>query len=99
MCWGVPARVLEIRDFMAKVEFGGTQKEVFIIHDDIKPGDLVIVHAGSIIGKIDPREISKTLELYSEILRETLLRDGVDPEEVDKIVEKWMAELIGEEHG
>jgi len=99
MCWGVPARVLEVGDFLAKVEFGGTQKEVLVIHDDIKPGDLVIVHAGSIIGKIDSKEISRTLELYSEILRETLLRDGVDPKDADKIVKEWMAELTGEEHG
>ncbi|MEM4528206.1 MAG: HypC/HybG/HupF family hydrogenase formation chaperone [Desulfurococcaceae archaeon] len=73
MCLGVPGEVIYIDKNgvlpMAKVRIGGMIKEVILaIEDEIKVGDHVIVHAGIAIGKIDPEEGKKILELYEEIL-------------------------------
>jgi hydrogenase expression/formation protein HypC len=75
MCWGVPAVVKKIFDdnLKALVDYGdGIDREVIIgvSDEDIKVGDVVIVHAGVIISKID----EKDLDLYEEYI-EKILRD------------------------
>jgi len=75
MCWGVPAVVKKIFDdnLRALVDYGdGIDREVIIgvSDEDIKVGDIVIVHAGVIISKID----EKDLDLYEEYI-EKILRD------------------------
>jgi hydrogenase expression/formation protein HypC len=75
MCWGVPAVVKKIFDdnLRALVDYGdGIDREVIIgvSDEDIKVGDVVFVHAGVIISKID----EKDLDLYEEYI-EKILRD------------------------
>ena len=75
MCWSVPAVVKKIFDdnLRALVDYGdGIDREVIIgvSDEDIKVGDVVIVHAGVIISKID----EKDLDLYEEYI-EKILRD------------------------
>lgn len=67
MCWGVIAKVVEADCLKAKVDFGGSLKEVLVVEEDVKVGDLVVVHAGTIIGKIDEREVKDTLKLYKSL--------------------------------
>ena len=93
MCWGVPAKVLEIDGMMAKVDFGGSIKDVLVFNEEIKPGDLVIVHAGTIIGKIDEKEIENTLKIYGDLMLDSLLEEGVDREEAKKVVDDWIKKL------
>jgi len=97
MCWGVPAKVLETDGVMAKVDFGGSIKDVLVINRDIKPGDLVIVHAGTIIGKIEGEELDNTLKLYGDLLKDSLIEDGMDPQAAEKNVKEWIRYLRGEE--
>lgn len=97
MCWGVPAKVLDSDGVMAKVDFGGSIKDVLVIDKDIKPGDLVIVHAGTIIGKIDNNEIVNTLKIYGDLVETSLIDEGIHPEKAKEIVEKWVERLLGDE--
>ena len=99
MCWGVPARVLSVEGLMAKVDFGGTIKEVLILNEDISPGDLVVVHAGTIIGRIHEEEVEETLKLYGDLMMESLIGDGTDPKEAKNAVEDWIKKLLGEKDG
>ncbi len=100
MCWGVPARVLETDGVMARVDFGGSIKDVLVINEDIKPGDLVIVHAGTIIGKIEDEEIENTLRLYGDLMKDSLIDDGASPEEAEATVNKWIRQLLsGDDDG
>ena len=75
MCLGVPGRVLEVRDFVAIVDFWGVRKEVFlnIVDEPVAPGDYILNHVGFAIRRIPPEAVEETLALY-----ETLLRDGDD---------------------
>lgn len=94
MCWGVPARVLESDGVLAKVDFGGSIKDVLVLDRDIKPGDLVIVHAGTIIGKIEDSEVMNTLEIYRDLAEASLVDEGVDPDEAKEIVDEWIKKLL-----
>jgi len=82
MCWGTPGKVLEIdnENKIAKIDFGGVIREALVAIDDLSVGEFVMVHAGVIIGKMDPRDVAINLALYSE-LAEMAYRDmGLDEE-------------------
>jgi len=73
LCWGVPAVLLDVdaEKGIAKVDFGdGLAKEVLvgISSEELRKGDLVIVHAGVIISTIDEEGLIETYTLLSELL-------------------------------
>lgn len=68
MCIAIPARVEEIRDGEAIVNYGGVKVNVNIMFiDDPKIGDYVLVHAGCAIQKIDENYAKETLEIFKEL--------------------------------
>ena len=88
MCWGVPARVKEIKEFTALVDFGGGSiREVVLAAKGIREGDLVMVHAGAIIGKVSEEEIISSLELYKEMAMDLAKSGGGSGEELKEIEE------------
>lgn len=69
MCLAIPAKVLEVKGGIARVDFGdGTLREVNVSLVDAHVGEYVIVHAGFAIEVIDAEEAKKTLELWRELL-------------------------------
>ncbi len=77
MCWAVPGIVVEIdrENNIATVDFGGVRRQVIIGVEDIKPGDIVLVHAGLIISKLDEEaleEYKKFIEEIEKALNENL---------------------------
>jgi len=72
MCLAIPAKVVEIKGNMAKVDFGqGVIRDVNIILVDAQVGKYVLVHAGYAIQVVDPEEAKETLQLWDEILKES----------------------------
>lgn len=98
MCWGVPARVKEIKELTALVDFGGGSiREVVLAADGIKEGDLVMVHAGSVIGKVSEEELLGSLELYKEMAMDLASSGGGGEEElreIEEYIEKYK-KLLG----
>ncbi|GAB6148218.1 HypC/HybG/HupF family hydrogenase formation chaperone [Stetteria hydrogenophila] len=73
MCLGIPGKVVEVsEDGLAKVEFAnGVVVDVDASTvGGVEVGDVVIVHAGIIISKIDEEEAKR---LYSDV--EEFIRD------------------------
>jgi hydrogenase expression/formation protein HypC len=69
MCLAIPAKVVEIKDEIAKVDFGaGTIRDVNVSLVDAKVGEYVIVHAGYAIEILDRKAAEETLALWNEIL-------------------------------
>ncbi len=66
MCLAVPAKVLEISDNRAKLDYGGVIREANVSLVDPKIGDYVIVHAGYAIQILDPEEAAETLKVWNE---------------------------------
>ena len=70
MCLAIPAKVIEIKGDLAKVDFGeGVQREVNIMLVKAKVGEYVLVHAGYAIQVLDEKAAEETLNLWNEILK------------------------------
>lgn len=73
MCLGVPGKVLEVRsDGVARVEFSdGVVLEVDASTiDKVEPGDLVIVHAGIVVAKVDEDEATRVASGLEELIQD-----------------------------
>lgn len=70
MCLAMPAKVIEIKDNIAIVDFGGIRREARIdFVKDVKVGDYVIVHTGFAIEKLDEKAALESLKAWEEIMR------------------------------
>ncbi|NIR86221.1 HypC/HybG/HupF family hydrogenase formation chaperone [Candidatus Bathyarchaeota archaeon] len=70
MCLAVPAKVLEVKGDIAKVDFGqGIVREVNVMLVEAQVGEYVLVHAGYAIQVIDREAAEETLRLWDEILK------------------------------
>jgi len=69
MCLAIPARVVEIQDDIAKVDFGGgVLREVNVALVEAKVDEYVLVHAGYAIQVVDREDAAETLRLWNELL-------------------------------
>lgn len=71
MCLAIPARVVEVRpDSKAIIDLGGVRKEVSTaLIDSVVLDDYLIIHVGYAIGKVDPEEAQRTLEMFGELAK------------------------------
>jgi hydrogenase expression/formation protein HypC len=68
MCLAVPARIVELEADNAVVDAMGNRFEAkTTLLEDVKIGELVLVHAGFAISKVDEAEARKTWELLEEL--------------------------------
>jgi hydrogenase expression/formation protein HypC len=72
MCLGIPGKIVETYHAhgarMAKVDFGGIQKEVCLAYvPQVEIGDYTIVHVGFAITKLDEESAQKSLALFREL--------------------------------
>jgi hydrogenase expression/formation protein HypC len=65
MCLAIPARVdALLGDDQALIDLDGVRKEISLeLVDDVAVGDYVVVHVGYALGRLDPEEAARTLEL------------------------------------
>jgi hydrogenase expression/formation protein HypC len=65
MCLAIPARVEALLDHdQAMIDLDGVQKEISLaLVDGVGVGDYVVVHVGYALGRLDPEEAARTLEL------------------------------------
>ena len=71
MCLGVPMRIVERNGFVARCEAKGIERTVSLFllqHEDVGPGDHVVVHVGYAIQKISEPDALSAWELYDEML-------------------------------
>ena len=68
MCLAVPARIVELADDKAVADAMGNRWRIrTTLTPEIKLGDIVLIHAGFAIAKVDEEEAKKTWELFAEI--------------------------------
>lgn len=71
MCLGVPMRIVEIDGFTARCEARGIERRasLFLLqHEDIKVGDMVMIHVGNAIQKMSEEDAQSAWEIYDELL-------------------------------
>ena len=72
LCLAIPAKVLEVKGDVAKVDFGeGVAREVNVMLVDAKVGEYVLVHAGYAIEKLDRKAAEESLDMWREILKQS----------------------------
>lgn len=78
VCLGIPAKVISVDGLTALVDFGGVRKEVLVAASEISPGDLVVIHAGMVIGKLSEEDFLENVALYRDIRARELVEEGLD---------------------
>jgi len=68
MCLAIPGRVLEIKNNIARVDYGGLIKDVNVTLVDVKIDEYVLVHAGYAIQVMNEMEANETLKIWDELL-------------------------------
>ncbi|MBX5455017.1 MAG: HypC/HybG/HupF family hydrogenase formation chaperone [Acidobacteriia bacterium] len=71
MCLGVPMQVIERDGLLARCEAKGIERTVSLFllqHEDVQPGDHVMVHVGYAIQKMTGEEARSAWELIDEML-------------------------------
>jgi hydrogenase expression/formation protein HypC len=82
MCLAVPARIVEKDGDKAVADAMGNRWAIRItLTPEIEVGDVVLIHAGYAITKIDEEEARKTWELFEEIARFEAKRQKAEREE------------------
>jgi len=70
MCLGVPMQIVELDGFLARCEAKGIERTVSLFllqHEEIAPGDHVMVHVGYAIQKMSEEEARSAWDLYDEM--------------------------------
>ena len=68
MCLAIPARIVELEADRAVVDaMGNRWKARTTLLKDVTVGDLVLIHAGFAISRVDEEEAKKTWELLAQI--------------------------------
>ncbi len=69
MCLAIPARVVEVLpDQQVVIDLDGLRKQVSTaLVGEVAIGDYVIIHVGYAIGRIDPDEAERTLQMFGEL--------------------------------
>lgn len=69
MCLAIPAKVIEAKGDIVKVDFGeGVLRDVNAALVNARVGEYVLVHAGYAIQVIDRKAAEETLQLWEELL-------------------------------
>jgi hydrogenase expression/formation protein HypC len=81
MCLGVPGLVVEADELTALVDFWGVRRRIRLdlVDEPVRPGDYVLNHVGFAIRRIPPEDVTTTLALYEELVRENT---GSGPEDL-----------------
>ncbi|BCU68813.1 HypC/HybG/HupF family hydrogenase formation chaperone [Stygiolobus caldivivus] len=79
MCISIPAKVVQVGDMIALVDFGNGEPTPALnnAEDEIKEGDYVLVSYGMIIQKISEREYLELLS-YERQMRELALTSSLE---------------------
>ena len=69
MCIAAPAQIVEIKDNVATVDFGGVRQQAKLdLVNDVDVGRYVLVHSGYAIEVLSDQEAQESLEAWDELL-------------------------------
>jgi hydrogenase expression/formation protein HypC len=72
-------QIKTIDNFTARCEAKGVERDVSLFmlqHEQLAPGDFVVVHVGYAIQKVTPEEAETAWELYDEMLEKAQFIEG-----------------------
>jgi hydrogenase expression/formation protein HypC len=70
VCIAAPAQIVEIKDNVATVDFGGVRQQAKLdLVSDVDVGRYVLVHSGYAIEVLSDQEAQESLEAWGELLK------------------------------
>jgi hydrogenase expression/formation protein HypC len=83
VCIAAPAQIIEIKDNVATVDFGGVRQQAKLdLVNDVDVGRYVLVHSGYAIEVLSDQEAQESLEAWDELL--TILEEEDTTKENNK---------------
>ncbi len=73
MCLGIPMRIKQIDGYNALCEAKGVERNASLLvmsPDQVRVGDIVMIHLGQVMSKMTEQEAQQAWELYDEILEQ-----------------------------
>ena len=73
MCLAVPMKITAIDGYQCTCEAKGIEREVSLFmlqHEELQPGDHILVHVGYAIQKVSEQEAVDSWALFDEVLAE-----------------------------
>ena len=73
MCLAVPMKIIAIDGYQCTCEAKGIEREVSLFmlqHEELQPGDHILVHVGYAIQKVSEQEAADSWALFDEVLAE-----------------------------
>ena len=71
MCLAVPMKITNIDGYQCTCEARGIEREVSLFmlqHEDLEPGDNILVHVGYAIQKVSDEDAAETWALFDDML-------------------------------
>jgi len=71
MCLAVPMKITSIEGYQCTCEARGIEREVSLFmlqHEDLEPGDNILVHVGYAIQKVSDEDAAETWALFDDML-------------------------------
>ena len=71
MCLAVPMKITKIDGYQCTCEARGIEREVSLFmlqHEDLEPGDNILVHVGYAIQKVSEEDAAETWALFDDML-------------------------------
>jgi len=70
VCIAAPAQIMEIKDNVATVDFGGIRQQAKLdLVEEVEIGKYVLVHSGYAIEVLSDQEAKESLEAWDELLK------------------------------
>lgn len=76
-----------------EVEVGGATVRALVAIDDVKPGDVVLVHAGVVIEKLDRESVLANLAVYYDLVKYHYVFNGFSEGEAGERAREELAKL------
>jgi hydrogenase expression/formation protein HypC len=68
MCLSVPGKIVRIKKNMARVDVGGTLRDISLdLCPEVSIGEYVLIHAGFAIQTVNEEEAKETLDLLRKM--------------------------------
>jgi len=96
MCWGVLGKLVEISGVEGEVDIGGARVRALVATEDVKPGDVVLVHAGVVLEKLDREDVMANLAVYYDLMKYHYVFNGMPEGEAEKKAAEDLTRLARE---
>lgn len=89
-------RVVSVSDngITATVEVGGLRMEALVASEEVRPGDIVLIHAGAIISRLEEEDVLKNMSMLLELQKLHYEYGGLPEEEARRRAVNDIAEYM-----